>query len=225
MKFFNLVFLSVIGAASILPTAQAGVIIGGTRIIYDAVAKDASISVNNPDATPYLIQTWIDGADNSGRAAPFIVTPPLYRLNSGQQSTMRIVYTGAALPENQESLFMFNVKSIPSATKKVNTLQVAVKARMKLIYRPKLLKNKTPDEFAEKLVWNVKSGSINVTNPTPFYMNFGEVFVGAIKAKNITYVAPNATATFALPKNIATGSVKFKLINDYGGLTQEFHSN
>lgn len=65
-------------------TATAGVIIGGTRIIFDG-AKEASISVNNPDATPYLIQSWIDEQEGGSGKAPFIITPPMYRLDSGQK--------------------------------------------------------------------------------------------------------------------------------------------
>lgn len=40
--------------------AQAGVVIGGTRVIFDGNKKEASIGINNPDKTPYLIQSWIE---------------------------------------------------------------------------------------------------------------------------------------------------------------------
>lgn len=43
-----------------LSFAQAGVVIGGTRVIFDGNKKEASISINNPDNTPYLIQSWIE---------------------------------------------------------------------------------------------------------------------------------------------------------------------
>ena len=35
-----------------LSFAQAGVVIGGTRVIFDGNKKEASISINNPDNTP-----------------------------------------------------------------------------------------------------------------------------------------------------------------------------
>jgi len=60
MRFINTTGLAVALSALTLSTAQAGVIIGGTRIIFDGTKKEASISINNPDATPYLIQSWID---------------------------------------------------------------------------------------------------------------------------------------------------------------------
>lgn len=35
-----------------LSAAQAGVVIGGTRVIFDGNKKEASIGINNPDKTP-----------------------------------------------------------------------------------------------------------------------------------------------------------------------------
>jgi P pilus assembly chaperone PapD len=61
----------------------------------------------------------------SGKA-PFIITPPLYRLDGGQKNIERIVMTGS-LPQEQESLFWLNIKAIPSASKQMNSLQIAVK--------------------------------------------------------------------------------------------------
>lgn len=60
MKFIIYIFISVF---TLLNTAYAGVIIGGTRVIYNEGNKDVSISVENPDKIPYLIQSWIDNID------------------------------------------------------------------------------------------------------------------------------------------------------------------
>jgi len=61
-------------------SVQAGIVIGGTRLIYEGNKKEASITINNPDKLPYLIQSWIDGELLSGQSkadkAPFIATPP-----------------------------------------------------------------------------------------------------------------------------------------------------
>lgn len=60
MRFIRRIGLAITMFTLVQATATAGVIIGGTRIIFDGAKKEASISVNNPDATPYLIQSWID---------------------------------------------------------------------------------------------------------------------------------------------------------------------
>jgi P pilus assembly chaperone PapD len=49
------------------------------------------------------------------------------------------VRTGGSLPEDRESVFWLNVKSIPATDDSVphnNVLQVVVKSRLKLFYRP-----------------------------------------------------------------------------------------
>ena len=59
MRFIRTLWLAVIVMLLALSTATAGVIIGGTRIIFDGAKKEASVSINNPDNTPYLIQSCL----------------------------------------------------------------------------------------------------------------------------------------------------------------------
>lgn len=202
--------------------ANAGVVIGGTRVIYDGNKKESSISVNNPDTTPYLIQSWVETLSGGAEKAPFIITPPLYRLDKDQQNVERIVFTGA-LPQDKESLFWLNIKAIPAAPRKDNTLQIAVKTRIKLIYRPAALKGVIPEELADKLTWQRSGNQIQVTNPTNVVMNFNEISVNGKKLEDVSYVLPGSSACFDLPKGVSGGAVTFKVINDYGG-TGNLHS-
>ncbi|HDG7821116.1 TPA: fimbria/pilus periplasmic chaperone, partial [Klebsiella quasipneumoniae] len=167
-----------------LSAAQAGVVIGGTRVIFDGNKKEASIGINNPDKTPYLIQSWIETPDGGAEKAPFIITPPLYRLNNGQQNVERIVATGA-LPQDKESLFWLNIKAIPSAAKVDNTLQIAIKTRIKLIYRPAAMKGASPEEQVDKLRWQRVGNKIQVNNPTRHVMNFNEISLSGKKLTDV----------------------------------------
>jgi P pilus assembly chaperone PapD len=200
---------------------QAGVVVGGTRLVYDGAKKESSLSINNPDKAPYLIQSWVETSGGGAEKAPFIVTPPLFRLDAGQENVLRVVRAGGDMPSDKESLYWMNIKSIPSAQKEANqnTLQIAVKTRIKLIYRPQGVKG-TPEEVTEKLSWQRNGNSLQVTNPTPFYMNFQEVKVAGKEVKDVTYVAPGGTASFTLPAGVSGGSVSWKLISDYGGIGQ-----
>lgn len=205
-------------------TAQAGVVIGGTRVIYNGAKKETSINVSNPDQNAYLIQSWVDGAGTASGAStekvPFIVTPPLFRLDSNQQNILRIVRAGGSLPENKESLFWLNIKSIPSAAKKQgNTLQIAVKTRIKLIFRPAGVKS-TPGESAKSLTWKRIGNQLKVTNPTPNYINFFKISVNGIEVNNANMVAPQSEASFDLPGNVTGGSLSWQFINDYGGTSK-----
>jgi P pilus assembly chaperone PapD len=219
MKFIPTALLvaTLVSAAA----AQAGVVVGGTRLIFEGAKKESSLSVNNPDKVPYLIQTWVETTGGGAEKAPFMVTPPLFRLDGGQENVLRVIRAGGNLPEDKESLYWMNIKSIPSAQKDANqnTLQIAVKTRIKLIYRPQGLKG-VPEEVTDKLTWQRSGNSLQVTNPTAFYMNFQEVKVAGQEVKDATYVAPGATASFTLPAGVSGGSVSWKLISDYGGIGQ-----
>ncbi len=202
-------------------TAHAGVVTGGTRLIYSGEKKESSLSLTNNDTTPYLIQSWVE--TNNG-SSPFLLTPPLFRLESEQQTRLRVIYSGG-LPENKESMFWMNIKAIPSSQAKAgaNTLQIAIKTRIKLIYRPKSVAG-TPEMVTEQLRWLRNGNMLQVTNPTAFYMNFAEVKVGGTEVKDANWVAPGATARFELPRG-STGSLQWKLINDYGGVGVQHNAN
>lgn len=202
--------------------AQAGVIVGGTRLIYDGSKKESSLSVTNPDKVPYLVQSWVDTTTGSAEKAPFMVTPPLFRLDAGQQNVLRVVRAGGNLPGDRESMYWMNIKAIPAAdiTRNQNTLQIAVKNRIKLIFRPTGLKG-VPEDVADKLTWQRSGDSLQVTNPTPFYMNFMQISVAGKALKNVTWVAPESTAKFVLPVGVSGGSVSWKIISDYGAIGPE----
>lgn len=217
--WFKALFLPLLMTSALAQAAEVGgVTVGGTRLIYNGGKKEASLNVTNTDTNPYLIQSWAETQNGGAEKAPFIVTPPLFRLDGNQQNLLRIVRTGGNLPEDRESLYWLNVKSIPAGSKKegANTLQIAVKTRIKLLYRPQGLKG-VPEDVASKLTWTQSGTRLTVTNPTPFVMNFNQVKVGASEVKDVTYVLPMSQATFNAP-TAASGQISWKLISDYGGV-------
>ncbi|MEG7511083.1 molecular chaperone [Serratia marcescens] len=216
MGFILLLFFS---------TAQAGVVVGGTRVIFNGEKKEASISVDNPDNEPYLIQSWLDNQQSGLDKIAFIITPPLFRLDGHQENMLRIVRVGDDLPKDKESLYWMNIKSIPSTehTGKSNTLQIAVKTRLKLIYRPAALLKQVPEDVTQRLTWQRVGKELKLTNPTPYYMNFHYVRIGGREMKEVTYIAPMSSEIFSLPVSGAS-SVSWKLINDYGGTGKEHQS-
>ncbi|RKQ38620.1 molecular chaperone [Enterobacter sp. R1(2018)] len=206
--------------------ANAGVIIGGTRVLYEGTKKEASINLNNPDKIPYLVQSWVENEAGTREGIPFIATPPLFRLDAGQQNVLRIVNTGS-LPDDKESLYWLNIKTIPSLQTQPgeNTLQIAVKTRIKLIYRPSKLSGRMPESVANELKWAVSGNKVSVTNPTNFYMHFSSIKVAEKSVDNPTYVAPGATKTFEMISQAdKNGTITWQLINDYGGVSKKFTS-
>lgn len=209
----------------ITTSAQAGIVIGGTRLIYEGNKKEASITINNPDKVPFLIQSWVDGELVSGQTkaekAPFLATPPLFRLDTERQNILRVVRAGGSLPEDRESLFWMNIKSIPYAEKRENSLQIAIKTRIKLIYRPVGIET-TPEEAVKNMVWKRTGNSVQVANPSAHYFTFFNVKISGTEIKNIPMVAPYSNVSFTLPNNISGSALSWQYINDYGGTSQSF---
>lgn len=201
--------------------AQAGVVIGGTRVIYDGSKKESSIGIENPDASPYLIQSWVENEAGKSDKGSFVITPPLFRLDGKQKNTLRVIQAASPLAIDRETLFWLNIKSISASEEAVseNTLQIAVNARIKLIYRPAALKGITPDEASKQLKWTQQGQNLTVNNPTPFYINFNAISVGGQPVENATYVAPRSSASFALPKASRGNQVEWKVISDYGAIS------
>ncbi|HHB1427542.1 TPA: molecular chaperone [Serratia odorifera] len=210
--------LTLIALMMISSLAQGSVVLGGTRVIYDAGKKESNISVKNPTKNPFLVQSWVQNSDNADAKAPFIVTPPLFRLDGKKENVLRIINTGGQLPQDRESLFWLNVKAIPkSADTDVNTLQIAVNTQIKLLYRPQDLPS-SPDEAAKTLDWRLESGQLKVANNSPYYINFHSVKINGQDIDSATMVPPKSTSAFKLNKTIKTGGeISWKIINDYGG--------
>ncbi|EPE7488360.1 fimbrial biogenesis chaperone [Cronobacter universalis] len=212
--------LLVISALLMATTAaHAGVIVGGTRVVYQGDKKEASVPVSNNDDINYLIQSWVDTDAPGAAKAPFMVTPPLFRLDAHQDNTLRVVRTGGSLPEDRESLYWLNIKSIPSADKKegVNSLQIAVKTRIKLMYRPASVSGK-PDDAANRLKWRTEGNTLVVENPTPFYMNFNSVSINGNKVDDINFAVPKGESRFPLAKGVKHGTLSWNIINDFGAI-------
>lgn len=219
MSLYIRAFFSLIACLFTL-NVQASITVGGTRLIYNAGENEASISVSNTkNSVPYLIQSWVELEEKSSARVPFIVTPPLFRLDGGRENTLRVIYTGEKpLPENRESAFWLNVKSIPSMEKsEENRLLIAVKTRLKIFYRPASLNNEQANDAWKKIRFMHSGNQIVVTNPTPYYVSFFSLKVDEKVIKQPPMVPPFGSVSLT-----ASGhKVAWKAINDFGGVTQE----
>ncbi|ORM82148.1 fimbrial assembly protein [Mixta gaviniae] len=198
--------------------AHAGLVMGGTRVIYQEGKREAAISVTNADArSPYLVQSWVDNyADDDKSRAPFIVTPPLFRLDPEQQNMLRINFTGAPLPTDRESVFWLNVKSIaPSKRGEINKLQINIKSKFKLFYRPSNLPGEAETAW-KQLTFRRQGNRLVAWNPTPFFVSFYSLSVGGKAIDEPGMIGPRESRSW--PIN-AAGVIKWRAINDFGGIT------
>ena len=191
---------------------------GGTRVVYPEDKKEVSFAITNMEKnTPYLVQSWVENTDTQNKApAPFIVTPPLFRLDAGQKNVLRISYIGTPLPRDRESVFWLNIKNIaPSEKDHSNQLQVNVKSKFKIFYRPEGLAG-DPAEAYKSVTFSCTGNQLTAHNPTPFYVSFYQVKVGATAVAEPGMVAPRGERQWPAR---CDGSISWQAINDYGGIT------
>lgn len=204
--------------------------LGATRVVYPENSSGAQLSVGNMQNYPILVQSTVTGEDHQS-PAPFLVTPPLFRLEANQQSRLRVIRTGGGLPAEKESMFWLCVKAMPpvednldkEADKVSLAINLAISTCDKLLYRPSSLKA-DPETVAGSLEWSRKGGKLHVSNKTPYYMSFKSVRVGATALSGLSYVKPKGEASLDLPAN-ATGDVIWTVINDQGGESKQFQAS
>jgi P pilus assembly chaperone PapD len=214
---------------------QAAVVIGGTRVVFPAKDGEVTLRLSNQGNSPALVEAWIDDGNASSTPdkvnTPFLITPPLFRIEANKDQSLRIIATAANLPTDRESLFWLNVLEIPPKPNGQqfigkNTLQFAIRSRLKLFYRPAEISDdslKAPSHLTWKPVSDANGVALEVSNPTPFYITISRA---SVTASGTPYdiasgmVAPRASVRLAvkgLAQSPAAGSaVAFITINDFG---------
>jgi chaperone protein EcpD len=217
--------------ASYMPASRAALTISGTRVVFESDKRSVSLIVTNPGTSVYAVQTWINTAtDDTTTSVPFISSPPLFRLDGGKEQQVQINGLPNELPKDRESLFYFNVQEIPhvEAGNNGNFLNIALRSRLKLFYRPSELKD-SPAARMKDLKWSINTVSGNsllrVDNPTPFHVSFIRIGLsGAGQQEHLSspaMVEPMSSQTYPLSAIKASNDLRvtFSAINDYGATT------
>ena len=214
-----ILFLSLFLSFGISP-CWSGIIIGGTRVIFKGESADTTLSVLNKDAAiPYLLQTWIEPFTGQGKdKPPFTVIPPVSRLEPKQERVLRIIKTKGELPSDRESVFWLNVKNIPpSPDKEGSKLEIAIKTRIKLFWRPAGI-NEKPETASQKVKWQRQGKMLVVTNPTSIHINVIDVAVDG-KPLELAMIKPFDTLQIALPADAVGKTLTWHCISDYGAIS------
>lgn len=218
-RAFSLAMLALFSTQSL-----ASVVITGTRVIYPSDAKEVSVKINNAGTSAVLLQSWIDTGDTNAQPAsikvPFVLTPPMNRVEAGKGQTLRISYAGGSLPIDKESVFWLNVLEVPAkkqAKTDENFLQMAFRSRIKLFYRPTGLQGKANDA-AKEVTWKAQGDQVVATNPTPYFVSFVSLKVNGKQIEG-DMVAPRSSLTFKLPGK-AGSTLTGDFVNDYGAVNR-----
>lgn len=223
VRFYPAVFVVTLFSTA----ALAGIQMDGTRVIYPAARKEVTLGINNHADTPRLIQAWMDNGDPDVQpgtdVVPFIVNPPIFRLDPGKGHSLRIHYTGGTLPQDRESVFWLNVLEInarPGVETRESHSRIAfpVRSRLKVFYRPAGLPG-SPKAAVGQLRWQAVAGGVECDNPSAWNVSFNQV---ALKGTPVSEDTPTGMcpakgkATFGV-KTPPGGTLALSSINDYGG--------
>ena len=207
--------------------SHASISLSTTRLIFDVNNKQTSVTVNN-DGGDALIQAWLDPLEEGAHGQlPFAITPPLAKLAAKQQQLLRVLYEGVGMPADRESAFWLNVQEVPQTAHNDNVLQLAVRQRIKVFYRPAGLSadpQKAPGSLQWQLNQDAGKAMLRLSNPSLYHVTVvdAKVHVGSAEEPVIDakMIAPNSTV--AVPVKLpAAGAgapeLRYDVINDFGG--------
>ncbi|HAV4758803.1 TPA: fimbria/pilus periplasmic chaperone, partial [Acinetobacter baumannii] len=95
--------------ALIATTGHAEIVLHGTRVIYPSDAREVNLQLSNNGTAPSLVQAWIDDGNAKSTPdeanVPFIITPPISRVEPSKGQTLRITAlpNASQLNQNKES--------------------------------------------------------------------------------------------------------------------------
>jgi len=227
------VIAALLSACFFSSSALASITITGTRVIYPAAEKEITVRLNNRADRPSLVQAWIDNGDVSQTLdkidVPFILLPPFCRIEAHKGQTLRMVYNGNKLHATQESLFWLNVLDIPPKDKKLagkNQLQMAMRSRIKIFFRPASLSEEGAKQAAVSLIWRKgsKSDRLTAINPSPYFVNVSRVSADARSGRQLAtqrgeMLAPGTSKEFTLHGGSLTHIkpvIHYQYLDDYG---------
>ncbi|BAV75619.1 gram-negative pili assembly chaperone, CupC2 family [Pseudomonas chlororaphis subsp. aurantiaca] len=192
--------------------------------------------VLNDESTSIMIQSWIESFNAStDQDVPFALTPPLKRLNGHARQQLRVLYQGAGLPADRESVFWLSVQEVPQKSQDENILQIAVRQRIKLFYRPANLPGdagQAPSRLQWRMVPKDGKPGLEVRNDSAFHISFSSV---NLKSGSNSYpvpaemLPPYSSQSFAIEgaSSLAPGGatkIEFESIDD-DGLAVQHSSN
>lgn len=213
--------------------AEGGISLGRTRIIFASTDNAQTLTMRNQGARPYLVQSAVVTSPEGREPAPFLTTPPLFRLEANGQSAIRIMRKGGApLPDDRESVFYFTALAIPAMDRPKEEeggmaarLSVGIQNTIKLFYRPAGLAM-TAEEAGGRLTFHPGRGRVDVMNPTPYYLTFSRLaFDGAeVNVRDsVPMIAPFSQATY--PVKGMPRQAQWSVINDYGGASPSYRAD
>lgn len=232
-----LLYMAALCCAVSVFASGGGFYLGQTRVVFPSDKKSVSLSVSNNDSNKdWLLRSWVSQYDDNNKSPlPFIITPPLYRLDRDNSIQLRINAVDVSkLPTDRESVFRINVMAIPpqggqqtpggeQENSARGSIQFALNSRIKLFYRPAALNQAQQVKNAwQELRVQRRGDVLTISNPTPYYLTLSHLKLNGVAVKGLSQdsmITPRGELTLPIPKN--TRTFTWQTINDHGGFTAE----
>lgn len=206
--------------------ANGAVVPDRTRVIFEERSPSASVTISNKNSQlPFVVQSWIEDESGNKITTPFMVLPPLQRIEPKESTVLRLVkLPDVTLPSDRESVFYLNVREIPPKSDAVNSMQIALQSKIKLFYRPTSVKRQRGEDFAMSLNLRIDpvGKQLLVNNPTPFHITVVGLLVGpqqkALPVETVM-IAPKSSTRFPLGSETSFNQLRVSNMNDFGGQT------
>ncbi|HUG24708.1 fimbrial biogenesis chaperone [Piscinibacter sp.] len=237
------VLVSALMGLSASSFAMGGLQPSKPRVIYASTSKEASISFFNRATAPLLVQTWVDDGDDSvaaaRRPAPYLVTPPIFRVEPAAGQVVRLFLATDGFPDDRERVSYLNVLYTDPVSSSEETEQAvggsvrfSIRHRIKIFHRPKSL-GAALSRSGSPLAVRASAGSgpegaVLLVNSGPFYVSLA----GKLKLVSKTdaldlvdgMIAPFETLTVPVPRRSVDPEgwerAIFSVTGDYGNIIQ-----
>lgn len=215
------------GCLLMLALPAQAFVLGGTRVILpeDTVATIPVVSMGTDGVM--LIKAGVTKDLAGKEKSPEVqVSPPLFRLEKGGRSTLRIqLLTSAGMPRNRETLRYLRVSGIPSSNplsrdaSKIQTgIVIGQGAIIKVLIRPTGLSAPTDETWTALKATRVPGG-VRLTNPTPYYMNFVTLLADRYEMKPVgesTGMLPPFSEQVYGTASMKKQEIEWVVLNDIG---------
>lgn len=200
--------------------AQAMITLSATRLVFDGTQHEVVVQAWNQGQKPVLLQAWLSAEQGAGQPVPFALTPPLAHLQPNGRQALRLFYLGQGLPDRQESLLHLYVLAVPQATPGSSALQIAVRQRINVFFRPPGLAGHAAASPGELRWWLSLDGKrLEVLNPGAYHVAVIALALGGKPLSENLLLAPGSRRGLDLPAGVPAGSrqVDFIALSDFGG--------
>lgn len=232
MKLFLVLLTLLFSCIFNIAIADGGVLLNQTRVIFLGTAKSTKATIENRSNNTYLVKINALISPDSQEKAPFLVNPPLFRMESQSQNTVVIMPNQIKhLPTDRESVFYLSFLAIPSVPKNELTessesySQVSFGLQMviKLFYRPENIISGV-NQAPSQLTYQQKGNVLIVNNPTAYFQTFSSLKVNGKQIDNQSagmMVAPFSDIKYQIHQEAK--DITWRVMNDFGGESREYH--